>query len=94
MRSEEELAGKVVAAKRGSTSEARAKAQNPKEIISMDHYEDIFKALEAGKADVGITGDQAALYELEHGGSSRLSLSGTIPTEDNFAIALPKITLS
>lgn len=90
VRNEEELAGKVVAAKRGSTSEARAKAQNPKEIISMDHYEDIFKALEAGKADVGITGDQAALYELEHGGSSRLSLSGTIPTEDNFAIALSK----
>lgn len=81
---------KLVAAKRGSTSEARAKAQSPKEIISMDHYEDIFKALEAGKADVGITGDQAALYELEHGGSSRLSLSGTIPTEDNFAIALSK----
>lgn len=90
VRNEEELAGKVVAAKRGSTSESRAKAQNPKEIISMDHYEDIFKALEAGKADVGITGDQAALYELEHGGSSRLSLSGTIPTEDNFAIALSK----
>lgn len=30
VRNEEELAGKVVAAKRGSTSEARAKAQNPK----------------------------------------------------------------
>lgn len=43
VRNEEELAGKVVAAKRGSTSEARAKAQNPKEIISMDHYEEFSK---------------------------------------------------
>lgn len=90
VRNEEELAGRVVAAKRGSTSEARAKSLQPREIVSMDHYADIFRAVEAGKVDVGITGDQAAIYELEHGGSSRLTLSGTIPTEDNFAIALSK----
>ena len=60
----------------------------------MDHYEDIFKALEAGKADVGITGDQAALYELEHGGSSRLSLSGTILRKTILRLPFPKIILS
>ena len=90
VRNEEELAGRVVAAKRGSTSEARAKTRQPQEIISMDHYADIFRSVERGEVDVGITGDQAAIYELEHGGSSRLTLSGTIPTEDNFAITLSK----
>lgn len=90
VRNEEELAGRVVAAKRGSTSEARAKTRQPQEIVSMDHYADIFRSVERGEVDVGITGDQAAIYELEHGGSSRLTLSGTIPTEDNFAIALAR----
>lgn len=90
VRNEEELAGRVVAAKRGSTSEAEAKEHRPRKIVSMDHYADIFRAVEAGEVDVGITGDQAAIYELSHGGSSHLTLSGTIPTEDNFAIALSK----
>lgn len=90
VRNEEELAGRIVAAKRGSTSEARAKTLHPKKIVSMDHYSDIFKAVESGEVDVGITGDQAAVYELEHGGSGRLVLSGTIPADDHFAIALSK----
>lgn len=88
--SENGLEGKVVAAKRGSTSEARAKALHPAQVISMDHYSDVFKAVESGKADVGIAGDQAAIYDLEHGGSERLTITGTLLTEDNFAIAVSK----
>ena len=90
IRSENDLKGKVVAAKRGSTSETRLKEYEPSKILSMDHYADVFKAVESGQAQAGVTGDQAAIYDLEHGGSDKLTIVGTIPTEDNFAIAMAK----
>lgn len=90
IRNEKDLKGKVVAAKRASTSEARLKDYEPSKILSMDHYADVFRAVESGQAQAGITGDQAAVYDLEHGGSDKLTIAGTIPTEDNFAIAMAK----
>ena len=90
IRSEDDLEGKVVAAKRGSTSEDRLKDYKPAKILSTEHYADVFKAVESGQAQAGVTGDQAAIYDLQHGGSEKLTIVGTIPTEDNFAIAVAR----
>lgn len=90
IRSEKDLKGKTVAVKKSSTFETRAKEMGFGKAVPLDHYEDIYKAVADGKAEAGISDEQAANYYLLHGGSEKLTVVGTLPGGNNFAIAIAK----
>lgn len=90
IRSENDLKGKTVAVKKSSTFETRAKEMGFGKVVPLDHYEDIYKAVAEGKAEAGISDEQAANYYLAHGGSEKLTVVGTLPGGNNFAIAIAK----
>lgn len=90
IRSEKDLKGKTVAVKKSSTFETRAKEMGFGKAVPLDHYEDIYKAVAEGKAEAGVSDEQAANYYLLHGGSEKLTVVGTLPGGNNFAIAIAK----
>lgn len=90
IKNENDLKGRIVAAKKGSTSEARVKLLEPKGVVSLDHYEDVFQTVTFGATEAAVANEQAAMDYLRHGGSEKLTVGGSIPTENNFGIALAK----
>lgn len=90
LRGEGAIKGKTVATLQGSTSEAKVKELGPAKIKSMGDYNRVFDAVEKGEADAGITDEPASIYGLKAGRSSKLTIVGLIPAEDNFGIAVSK----
>lgn len=90
IKTEDDLKDKIVATKKDSTSEAKVILLEPEKIVSKDHYEDVFQAVTYGNAEAAVSNEQAAMYYLRHGGSDRLTVGGSIPTENNFGIAVSK----
>ena len=54
------------------------------------HNADIFKNLEAGKADAVITDEPLAYYYLGHGGAEKAKTVATVPSDDGFVILMNK----
>ncbi len=88
--SAEDLAGKVVAAEKGTTNEDKAKTLNPAKLVLPDYYEDVFKAVEKGEAEAAIVDEPGALYYMSHQGADKLTTAGTIKTDEQFVIIMAK----
>lgn len=86
----EDLAGKVVAAEKGTTNEDKAKSLNPSKLVTPDYYEDVFKAVENGDAEAAIVDEPGAQYYMSHQGASKLTTAGTITTDEQFVIIMAK----
>lgn len=85
----DDLKGKTVTAVKGSTNEALAKKLGAAQIVEAEYNADIFKNLEAGKADAVIT-DEPLAYYLGHGGAEKAKTVATVPSDDGFVILMNK----
>lgn len=86
----DDLKGKTVTAVKGSTNEALAKKLGAVQIVEAEYNADIFKNLEAGKADAVITDEPLAYYYLGHGGAEKAKTVATVPSDDGFVILMNK----
>ena len=86
----DDLKGKTVTAVKGSTNEALAKKLGADQIVEAEYNADIFKNLEAGKADAVITDEPLAYYYLGHGGAEKAKTVATVPSDDGFVILMNK----
>ena len=86
----DDLKGKTVTAVKGSTNEALAKKLGAAQIVEAEYNADIFKNLEAGKADAVITDEPLAYYYLGHGGAEKAKTVATVPSDDGFVILMNK----
>lgn len=86
----DDLKGKTVTAVKGSTNEAMAKKLGAAQIVEAKYNADIFKNLEAGKADAVITDEPLAYYYLGHGGTEKAKTVATVPSDEGFVILMNK----
>ena len=86
----DDLKGKTITAVKGSTNEALAKKLGAAQIVEAEYNADIFKNLEAGKADAVITDEPLAYYYLGYGGAEKAKTVATVPSDDGFVILMNK----